>query len=225
MVKVSWITQKLKKLLMWSSNLDLYAQSAGRKTLHHPCSFSQKSQYLKILIPLSNDVITIYCCISYRLDYRCSLVSGLCSYLWGGGGRGRGVHGSYSQTAADNHAYISNHHFQEDNLLAWHDTLNSLPLWIQFLIHVLCFAGFVLPIRDVRASVGAGFLYPLVGTVCVFFNIFHYISSLQLLFGLVTTCSLGGCVLHDKYKAICSGLYCTLLHLLVVLCPLWSNER
>lgn len=35
----------------------------------------------------------------------------------GGGG---GVHGSYSQTAADNHAYISNHHFQEDNLLAWH---------------------------------------------------------------------------------------------------------
>ena len=106
-----------------------------------------------------------------------------------------------------------------------HDTLNSLPSWIQFLIHVLCFAGFVLPIRDVRASVGAGFLYPLVGTVCVFFNIFHYISSLQLLFGLVTTCSLGGCVLHDKYKAICSGLYCTLLHLLVVLRPLWSNER
>lgn len=26
--------------------------------------------------------------------------------------------------------------------------------------------GFVLPIRDIRASVGAGFLYPLVGTVC-----------------------------------------------------------
>lgn len=26
--------------------------------------------------------------------------------------------------------------------------------------------GFVLPIRDVRASVGAGFIYPLVGTVC-----------------------------------------------------------
>lgn len=25
--------------------------------------------------------------------------------------------------------------------------------------------GFVLPIRDIRASVGAGFLYPLVGTV------------------------------------------------------------
>ena len=28
------------------------------------------------------------------------------------------------------------------------------------------FPGFVLPIRDVRASVGAGFLFPLVGTVC-----------------------------------------------------------
>lgn len=28
--------------------------------------------------------------------------------------------------------------------------------------------GFVLPIRDVRASVGAGFIYPLVGTVCTF---------------------------------------------------------
>lgn len=25
--------------------------------------------------------------------------------------------------------------------------------------------GFVLPIRDIRASVGSGFLYPLVGTV------------------------------------------------------------
>ena len=25
--------------------------------------------------------------------------------------------------------------------------------------------GFVIPIRDVRASVGAGFLYPLVGTM------------------------------------------------------------
>jgi len=25
--------------------------------------------------------------------------------------------------------------------------------------------GFILPIRDIRASVGAGFLYPLVGTV------------------------------------------------------------
>lgn len=28
--------------------------------------------------------------------------------------------------------------------------------------------GFVLPIRDIRASVGAGFLYPLVGTVSTF---------------------------------------------------------
>lgn len=28
--------------------------------------------------------------------------------------------------------------------------------------------GFVLPIRDVRASIGAGFIYPLVGTVCNF---------------------------------------------------------
>lgn len=26
--------------------------------------------------------------------------------------------------------------------------------------------GFILPIRDVRASIGAGFIYPLVGTVC-----------------------------------------------------------
>lgn len=28
--------------------------------------------------------------------------------------------------------------------------------------------GFILPIRDVRASIGAGFIYPLVGTVCNF---------------------------------------------------------
>jgi formyltetrahydrofolate synthetase len=26
-------------------------------------------------------------------------------------------------------------------------------------------SGFILPIRDVRASIGAGFIYPLVGTV------------------------------------------------------------
>jgi len=25
--------------------------------------------------------------------------------------------------------------------------------------------GFILPVRDIRASIGAGFLYPLVGTV------------------------------------------------------------
>lgn len=29
--------------------------------------------------------------------------------------------------------------------------------------------GFTVPIREVRASVGAGFLYPLVGTVCDLF--------------------------------------------------------
>ena len=199
---------------MWSSNLDLYAQSAARETLHHPCSFSQKSQYLKILIPLSNDVITIYCCISNRLDYCCSLVSGLCSYLWGvGGGEGRegGVHGSYSQTAADNHAYISNHHFQEDNLLAWHDTLNSLPSWIQFLIHFFCFAGFVLPIRDVRASVGAGFLYPLVGTVCVFLT--YFITSLlcNCYLGLSQRAHREGvcCMTSTKpYAVACIAHYC-----------------
>lgn len=28
--------------------------------------------------------------------------------------------------------------------------------------------GFILPIRDVRASIGAGFIFPLVGTVCNF---------------------------------------------------------
>ena len=30
--------------------------------------------------------------------------------------------------------------------------------------------GFLLPIRDIRASIGAGFIYPLVGTVRFFFN-------------------------------------------------------
>ena len=29
-------------------------------------------------------------------------------------------------------------------------------------------SGFTVPIRDVRASVGAGFIYPLVGTVSIF---------------------------------------------------------
>lgn len=31
----------------------------------------------------------------------------------------------------------------------------------------LLLTGFILPIRDVRASVGAGFLFPLVGTVSI----------------------------------------------------------
>ena len=30
--------------------------------------------------------------------------------------------------------------------------------------------NFVLPIREVRASIGAGFIYPLVGTVCISFK-------------------------------------------------------
>ena len=36
----------------------------------------------------------------------------------------------------------------------------------------LLLSGFTLPIRDIRASVGAGFLYPLVGTVCAIFLVF-----------------------------------------------------
>ena len=193
---------------MWSSNLDLYAQSAGRKTLHHPCSFSQKSQYLKILIPLSNDVITIYCCISYRLDYRCSLVSGLCSYLWGGG--------EYMAHIPKQQLIIMpiSPTITFRKTICWpgmHDTLNSLPSWIQFLIHVLCFAGFVLPIRDVRASVGAGFLYPLVGTVCVFLT--YFITSLlcNCYLGLSQHAHREGvcCMTSTKpYAVACIAHYC-----------------
>jgi formyltetrahydrofolate synthetase len=36
--------------------------------------------------------------------------------------------------------------------------------------------NFVLPIREVRASIGAGFIFPLVGTVCIVF----LISSLHV---------------------------------------------
>ena len=40
--------------------------------------------------------------------------------------------------------------------------------------------GFTLPIRDVRASVGAGFIYPIVGTVSDYFfyckNVLHILS-------------------------------------------------
>lgn len=32
--------------------------------------------------------------------------------------------------------------------------------------------GFILPIRDVRASIGAGFIYPLVGSVNFFLSNF-----------------------------------------------------
>lgn len=38
--------------------------------------------------------------------------------------------------------------------------------------------GFILPIRDVRASIGAGFIYPLVGTVrCSFFYLSHWLLN------------------------------------------------
>ena len=37
---------------------------------------------------------------------------------------------------------------------------------------------FTLPIRDVRASIGAGFIYPLVGTVSVCRNVFFFLFSL-----------------------------------------------
>lgn len=33
------------------------------------------------------------------------------------------------------------------------------------MLKLIKFTGFTLPIRDVRASVGAGFVYPLVGTM------------------------------------------------------------
>lgn len=33
--------------------------------------------------------------------------------------------------------------------------------------------GFILPIRDVRASIGAGFIFPLVGTVTLLVIILH----------------------------------------------------
>ena len=203
---------------MWSSNLDLYAQSASRKTLHYPCSFSQKSQYLKILIPLSNDLITIYRCISNRLDYHCSLVSGLCSYLWGVGGGG----GERREELSCLHLQPSLSGRQSAGL-AWYFKflafINSIS-YTCFLFCRLC------PSHPWCSSKCWSRVSLSIGWHCMyFFNIFHYISSLQLLFGLVATCPQGGCVLHDKYKAICCGLYCTLLHLLVVLCPLWSNER
>ena len=35
--------------------------------------------------------------------------------------------------------------------------------------------GFILPIRDVRASIGAGFIYPLVGTVCNILQPYNFI--------------------------------------------------
>ena len=65
--------------------------------------------------------------------------------------------------------------------------------------------GFVLPIRDIRASVGAGFLYPLVGTVseccrqggppihlCFFFFIFAFLKTYTYLF----FCFLGPYLCH-----------------------------
>lgn len=39
-------------------------------------------------------------------------------------------------------------------------------------------SGFILPIREIKASIGAGFIYPLVGTVLLLFTVF--ILSLRL---------------------------------------------
>lgn len=52
-------------------------------------------------------------------------------------------------------------------------------------------SGFILPIREIRASIGAGFIYPLVGTVLLHFTFF--ILSLGLM--LLSLCFL------DKYYA------------------------
>lgn len=66
-----------------------------------------------------------------------------------------------------------------NNLLLYHQVKDSLLLdqytgiyihagfYLVFTVLFLLFIDFTLPIRDVRASVGAGFLYPLVGTVCI----------------------------------------------------------
>ena len=40
-------------------------------------------------------------------------------------------------------------------------------------------SGFTVPIRDVRASVGAGFIYPLVGTVSIFIQYLYHVLLLS----------------------------------------------
>ncbi len=63
--------------------------------------------------------------------------------------------------------------------------------------------GFTLPIRDVRASVGAGFLYPLVGTVSlmktakitIFTSVFYFYSF------YVSLCHIkANCIITEWYK-------------------------
>ena len=46
--------------------------------------------------------------------------------------------------------------------------------------------GFVLPIREVRASIGAGFIYPLIGTVSVpvFLELFHSLNGYRFFISL-----------------------------------------
>lgn len=48
-------------------------------------------------------------------------------------------------------------------------------------------SGFTLPIRDIRASVGAGFLYPLVGTVSIFLKLGNLWNVVYFLFNRVVS--------------------------------------
>lgn len=53
--------------------------------------------------------------------------------------------------------------------------------------------GFVLPIREVRASIGAGFIYPLIGTVSVpvFLELFHSLNGYRFFISCL-------CLLNDS---------------------------
>ena len=53
--------------------------------------------------------------------------------------------------------------------MLWFDekefNFGTIPKYFFFCLYLGAPTGFTIPIRDVRASVGAGFLYPLVGTM------------------------------------------------------------
>lgn len=57
--------------------------------------------------------------------------------------------------------------YMHNNYVQYHIQLIFTTYILVGFYLILFFTGFTLPIRDVRASVGAGFLYPLVGTVCI----------------------------------------------------------
>lgn len=66
--------------------------------------------------------------------------------------------------------------------------------------------GFVLPVRDVRASVGAGFIYPLVGSVSRYIPVHITLFWIIIVYGVALSSIIALGKLDDRFKFYFSSL-------------------